>query len=64
LAAELAAFAYDNSLYFSVVTFTTLGYGDSSPTGGLARLLASAEAVSDAFFAALFVFTLGRRVTR
>jgi len=64
LAAELAAFAYDNSLYFSVVTFTTLGYGDSSPAGGLARLLASAEAVSDAFFAALFVFTLGRRVTR
>ncbi|PSQ26024.1 hypothetical protein BRD01_01410 [Halobacteriales archaeon QS_8_65_32] len=64
LAAELAAFAYDNSLYFSVVTFTTLGYGDSSPAGGLARLLASAEAVSDAFFAALFVFALGRRVTR
>ena len=63
LVAELMTFAY-NSLYFSVVTFTTLGYGDISPAGGLARLLASTEAASGAFLTALFVFTLGRRVIR
>lgn len=32
-----------NSLYFSIVTITTLGYGDFSPTDALGKFLVSAE---------------------
>jgi len=33
-----------NSCYFSIVTFTTLGYGDLTPTGGL-KVIAAFEAL-------------------
>ncbi|WP_435195821.1 potassium channel family protein [Natronomonas sp. EA1] len=52
------------SIYFSIVTFTTLGYGDIVPPTDVTRLLAATEAICGAFLTALFVFTLGRRVTR
>lgn len=52
------------SLYFSIITFTTLGYGDITPQNLPTRLLASFEALLGAFFVALFVFTLGRQVNR
>lgn len=52
------------SIYFSTVTFTTLGYGDITPATDGTRLLAATEALCGAFLTALFVFTLGRRVTR
>ncbi|WP_018256110.1 potassium channel family protein [Halomicrobium katesii] len=58
------ASALVDALYFSVVTFTTLGYGDIEPVGGLARALAGVEAAAGAFLVALFVFALGRRATR
>ena len=51
---------YLNYLYFSVVTFTTLGYGDFRPIGGC-RVLASIEALLGIFFVALFIFTIARR---
>lgn len=51
------------SLYFSVVTFTTLGYGDISPASSLTAIAAMTEAVLGAIFVALFVFVLGRRAT-
>ncbi|WP_255196163.1 pentapeptide repeat-containing protein [Halorarius litoreus] len=51
------------SLYFSVVTFATLGYGDIQPIGTWARLLAGVEALLGALLSALFVFVLARRVT-
>lgn len=51
------------SLYFSLVTFATLGYGDIQPIGTLARILAGLEAVLGALLAALFVFVLARIVT-
>lgn len=51
------------SLYFSVITFTTLGYGDIQPIGPWARFLAGAEALVGALLAALFVFVLARIVT-
>lgn len=51
------------SLYFSAVTFATLGYGDIQPIGGTARLLASVETIVGSLLSALLVFVLARRVT-
>jgi hypothetical protein len=51
------------SLYFSVVTFATLGYGDIQPIGTSARFLAGIEALLGALLAALLVFVLTRIVT-
>ena len=51
------------SLYFSVVTFATLGYGDIQPIGTSARFLAGAESLLGALLAALLVFVLTRIVT-
>jgi hypothetical protein len=51
------------SLYFSVVTFATLGYGDIQPIGAFARFLAGVEALLGALLAALLVFVLTRLVT-
>ncbi|MFB0519249.1 MAG: ion channel [Acidobacteriota bacterium] len=49
-------------LYFSIVTFTTLGYGDIRPLAAPgARMVASLEAFIGAFMIALFVWTLARR---
>ncbi|MBS7664243.1 pentapeptide repeat-containing protein [Pseudomonas lalucatii] len=50
-------------LYFSVVTFTTLGYGDISPHG-LARPLAAFEAFVGSFTMALFVVVFVKKMTR
>lgn len=59
--------SYDPSfrecLYFSVVTFTTLGYGDYSPKSSF-QLLAVSEAFLGAFTIALFVLVFGRKVMR
>jgi len=38
-----------NCLYFSVVTFTTLGYGDFQPAVGLSRFFVSLESIIGAF---------------
>lgn len=50
------------SLYFSVVTFTTLGYGDIQPVGNTARAVAGMEALLGAMLTALLVFVLSRRI--
>jgi hypothetical protein len=50
-----------NCLYFSVVTFTTLGYGDFQPAVGLSRFFVSLEAIIGAITMALFVYTFARR---
>ena len=52
-----------NILYFSVVRFTTLGYGDISPVG-FARLIAAIEAFLGAFVMALFVVVFVKKMTR
>ena len=52
-----------NSIYFSVVTFTTLGYGDITPIG-LSRLIAAIEAFCGSFSLALFVVVFVKRMTR
>ena len=51
------------SLYFSVVTFATLGYGDIQPIGQWARLLAGVETILGSLLSALLVFVLARIVT-
>lgn len=53
-----------DGLYFSVVTFATLGLGDVHPAGDLGRFVAASEGLTGAFLTAVFVFSLGRRVTR
>jgi len=52
------------SLYFSIVTFSTLGYGDFTPTSGAFQFLAGLEALSGAFMMALFVAVFGRQFMR
>ncbi|UPV76864.1 pentapeptide repeat-containing protein (plasmid) [Halorussus limi] len=51
------------SLYFSVVTFATLGLGDIQPIGSFARFLAGLESILGSLLAALLVFVLARIVT-
>lgn len=53
-----------NSLYFSLVTFSTVGYGDLKPHGIFSKLVASGEALIGALLLALLVFTLGQRTAR
>ena len=49
------------NLYFSAVTFTTLGYGDIQPASPVAQALASIESFLGALLMALLVFVLGRQ---
>ncbi|WGW01020.1 ion channel [Vibrio sp. YMD68] len=56
-------FEFFNALYFSVVTFTTLGYGDISPVG-VARFIAAFEAFMGSFTMALFVVVFVKKMTR
>jgi len=52
---------FPDSLYFSLITFTTLGYGDFRPLEGWGRILAGSEAFLGAIMMALFVYTFARR---
>jgi vacuolar-type H+-ATPase subunit I/STV1 len=45
----------DAFIYFSMITLTTIGYGDIAPVHPLARLLAGSEAIMGALFIALAV---------
>ncbi len=47
--------------YFSLVTFTTLGYGDLRPSPGWGRALAGVEAILGTFLMALFLVTFTRK---
>jgi uncharacterized protein YjbI with pentapeptide repeats len=51
------------SLYFSTLTFTTLGMGDYQPLG-FGQVLATANTAFGAVLIALLVFVLGRRAAR
>jgi uncharacterized protein YjbI with pentapeptide repeats len=52
------------SLYFSGLTFTTLGYGDFTPANELGQVLAVAETSMGVVLLAILVFVFGRRATR
>ena len=49
------------ALYFSVVTFTSLGYGDISPLG-ISRFFAASEALLGVFMISLFVVVFTRKM--
>lgn len=51
-------------LYFSIITFTTIGYGDLYPVGAWAKILVGIESLGGAILIALFIFVLGRQVAR
>ncbi|WP_220770398.1 ion channel [Shewanella sp. MBTL60-007] len=52
-----------NCIYYSVVTFTTLGYGDFTPVG-FSRAIAAFEAFTGSFTIALFVVVFVKKMTR
>ena len=56
-------FYWLDCLYFSIVTFTTLGYGDLTPFGG-SRAVAALEAFSGSFSLALFVVLFVKKIIR
>ncbi|MCU0807263.1 MAG: potassium channel family protein [Candidatus Contendobacter sp.] len=47
-----------NSLYFSITTLATSGYGDIVPVSGLARMLAMTESVAGLLYVALLIARL------
>lgn len=53
-----------DSFYFSIVTFTTLGYGDFSPGEGLSRLIANMVSILGLLLSSLFLVTLVRKYGR
>lgn len=50
-------------LYTSIITFTTLGYGDVHPVGW-SRVFASIESLIGIFMTALFIFVFTRKMLR
>ncbi|MFG0605876.1 pentapeptide repeat-containing protein [Vibrio mimicus] len=60
---QFQMFEFLNAVYFSVVTFTTLGYGDIAPHG-FARVVAAIEAFMGSFTMALFVVVFVKKMTR
>ncbi len=52
------------AVYFSTVTFATVGYGEILPISGAARFLVMAEALLGVFNISLFVFVFCRRLER
>jgi len=63
---QCARLGFMDGLYFSTITFTTLGFGDMYPerTSRATRSVAMAEAISGACLMALFVVCLSKRFSR
>ncbi|MGE5343854.1 MAG: ion channel [Candidatus Omnitrophota bacterium] len=52
------------SFYFSVVTFTTLGYGDIAPIDGLGQTIAFVEVMIGLLMMGVFIATLIRKMSK
>ncbi|MGB2706158.1 MAG: pentapeptide repeat-containing protein [Candidatus Omnitrophota bacterium] len=56
------AMSVGDYIYYSIITFTTVGYGDFIPKAApLFRFLAASEGFIGAFMIGLFIFTLARK---
>jgi hypothetical protein len=55
---------FGRGLYFSAITFTTIGYANVGPNGPWSRVLVGIESLVGAVLIALFVYVLGRRTAR
>jgi hypothetical protein len=55
---------YLDGLYFSIVTATTLGFGDSTPKVGIFKALVSFEAIFGTFMWAAFITIFSRKYMR
>lgn len=53
-----------DSVYYSTLTFTALGFGDYRPVGTIGQFVTIAETAVGAILLALLVFVLGRRAAR
>ena len=53
-----------DAIYFSIVTFTTLGYGDFSPSDGISRIMANIQSLGGLVLTSLFLVTLVRKYGR
>jgi len=56
--------SFGRALYFSIITFTTLGYGDIKPTPGWGSALTATEAILGGIMMALTVLVIGRKFMR
>ena len=52
------------SIYYSLITFTTVGFGDICPSSGLARMLTGIEAVIGGITMALTVLVVAKKFMR
>lgn len=50
-----------NSLYFSIISFTTIGYGDMYPTDAVLRIVSGIEGLIGVLLTAALITTLARR---
>jgi len=57
-------YSFGQSLYYSIVTFTTLGYGDMVPIGIEMKFLSALQTLLGAVFMALIVFVFARKYMR
>lgn len=51
-------------IYFSIITFTTLGYGDITPYSAFSKFLASIEALTGVIFMAIFTASLYKKISK
>ena len=54
---------FPQALYFSVITFTTVGYGDITPTG-MTKAMAMIEVFCGIFIVPIFIVGLSRKYLR
>jgi hypothetical protein len=53
-----------NSLYLSVITFSTVGFGDYHPANLPGKMLAASEGLLGIFFTGLFLVTFVKKYSR
>jgi|SRR5271157_153712 len=53
-----------NCMYLSVITFSTVGYGDLHPATPIGKVLAASEGLLGIFFTGLFLVTFVKRFSR